>query len=178
MADEKLIAQAEATSLASTDILYVVVDPGGTPLSRKITKANLGLIDISGTPVTNDFSRFTDADIIEGRNYAETRGDLTEINIQTGTTYETVASDDGKIITLNNGSAITLTVHSTAPAEFHCLIVQKGAGQVTVAAGGTGNVRNYGSHTKLAGQYATGTIVVESNAGTAPEVYFSGRTAA
>jgi hypothetical protein len=98
------------------------------------------------------------------------------INTQTGTTYATVDGDNGKIITLSNGSAITLTVHQAAAAGFNCLIIQLGAGQVTVAAGGTGNVRNRSGHTKLAGQYGMGSIFVVSNAGTAPEVYLAGDT--
>jgi hypothetical protein len=101
-----------------------------------------------------------------------------KINAQTGTSYTTQDSDNGKVITLSNGSAITLTVHQGAPAGFNCLIIQLGAGQVTVAAGGSGNIRNYNSHTKLAGQYAMGSIFVVSNAGTAPEIYFSGNTGA
>jgi hypothetical protein len=99
-----------------------------------------------------------------------------KINAQTGTTYETLDSDKGKVITLSNAGAITLTIHEDAPVGFNCLIIQLGAGQVTVAAGGTGNVRNYDGHTKLAGQYAMGSILVVSNAGTAPEVYLSGNT--
>jgi len=35
-----------------------------------------GGVDTSGTPVANDFARFTDADTIEGRSYAEVRADL------------------------------------------------------------------------------------------------------
>jgi len=35
-----------------------------------------GTVDTSGTPVANDFARFTDADTIEGRSYAEVRSDL------------------------------------------------------------------------------------------------------
>ena len=35
-----------------------------------------GSVDTSGTPVANDFARFTDADTIEGRDYGEVRGDL------------------------------------------------------------------------------------------------------
>jgi hypothetical protein len=35
-----------------------------------------GTVDISGTPVANDFARFTDANTIEGRSYTETRSDL------------------------------------------------------------------------------------------------------
>jgi len=99
-----------------------------------------------------------------------------KINAQIGTTYTTQDSDNGKIITLNNGSAITLTVHQGAAAGFNCLIVQLGAGQVTISGGGSGNVRNYDSHIKLAGQYAMGSIFVVSNAGTAPEVYLAGNT--
>ena len=41
MADSKLTALPSAASAASTDILYVVADPGGTPASKQITKANL-----------------------------------------------------------------------------------------------------------------------------------------
>lgn len=35
-----------------------------------------GTVDTSGTPVANDFARFTDADTIEGRSYSEVRTDL------------------------------------------------------------------------------------------------------
>lgn len=41
MADSKLTALAAATSVATTDILYAVTTPGGTPASKKITVANL-----------------------------------------------------------------------------------------------------------------------------------------
>lgn len=35
-----------------------------------------GTVDTSGTPVDNDFAKFTDADTVEGRSYAETLSDL------------------------------------------------------------------------------------------------------
>ena len=35
-----------------------------------------GSVDVSGTPVNNDFAKFTDADTIAGRSYSETRTDL------------------------------------------------------------------------------------------------------
>jgi hypothetical protein len=35
-----------------------------------------GTVDTAGTPVANDFARFTDANTIEGRSYSETRSDL------------------------------------------------------------------------------------------------------
>jgi hypothetical protein len=41
MADSKVTALTATTSPATTDLVYVVVDPGGTPLSRKCTIANI-----------------------------------------------------------------------------------------------------------------------------------------
>lgn len=39
----KLTSYTENTSPVATDILYMVDDPGGSPLTQKITLANLGL---------------------------------------------------------------------------------------------------------------------------------------
>ena len=41
MADEKLTQLSAATSIADNDLLYVVVNPGSSPTSEKITLANL-----------------------------------------------------------------------------------------------------------------------------------------
>ena len=38
--------------------------------------ANTGTVDTSGTPVDNDFAKFTDANTIEGRSYSEVKSDL------------------------------------------------------------------------------------------------------
>ncbi len=55
-----------------------------------------------------------------------------DINAQTGTSYTLLDSDKGKLITLDNGSAIDLTVPSGLESDFWCAILQKGAGQVTI----------------------------------------------
>lgn len=45
-ADPNMVDMTELTAIAGTDILYVIDDPGGTPLDRKITVTNLfDLID-------------------------------------------------------------------------------------------------------------------------------------
>ena len=44
--------------------------------------ANSGTVDTSGTPVANDFAKFTDADTIEGRSYTETKTDLSLNNVE------------------------------------------------------------------------------------------------
>jgi hypothetical protein len=60
-------------------------------------------------------------------------------------------------VTLNNSSPITLTINIGLGDGFNCLIVQKGAGQITMA--GTATRINRQSHTKTAGQYAVVSIV-------------------
>jgi hypothetical protein len=80
------------------------------------------------------------------------------INAQTGTSYSLVAADNGKIITLSNASAITLTVPSGLGAGFTCTLIQIGAGQVTVTPSST-TVNSYGALTKLAGQHASAVLV-------------------
>ncbi len=80
------------------------------------------------------------------------------VNAQTGTSYTLQDSDNGKVITLNNSSAITLTVPSGLSAGFNCLVVQLGAGPITFTASGT-TIYNRSSQTKTAGQYAIATLV-------------------
>ena len=77
-------------------------------------------------------------------------------NTQTGTTYTVLSTDNGKVVTLNNAAAITVTV-PTLSAGFSCTFIQKGAGQVTFSASGT-TVSNAHSQTKTFGQYATVTL--------------------
>jgi hypothetical protein len=59
-------------------------------------------------------------------------GGIAAINAQTGTTYTLVAGDLNDLVTLNNASAITLTVPpSIFSANDIISISQIGAGQVT-----------------------------------------------
>lgn len=85
-------------------------------------------------------------------------GNSNAYNDQTGTTYTLVAADNGKIVTISNASAITLTVPASLPAGFNCTIVQKGAGQITFTASST-TINNRQSFTKTKGQYSMVTIV-------------------
>ena len=80
------------------------------------------------------------------------------VNAQTGTTYTLQASDNGKIVSLSNGSSIAVTVPSGLGAGFHCQCVQIGAGQVSFTGSGA-TVNNRSSHTKIAGQYGAVSLV-------------------
>lgn len=80
------------------------------------------------------------------------------INAQTGTTYTLAAGDCGKLVTLSNGSAITLTVpqdsDATIPVGTYIDVMQLGAGQVTVAAGTGATLRISGATAKARAQFS------------------------
>lgn len=82
-------------------------------------------------------------------------------NNQVGTTYTLLSSDNGKILTFNNASAIILTVPTGLPVGFNITIVQLGAGAVTISAVST-TVNNRGGNTKTNGQYAVAGLMCTS----------------
>lgn len=89
-----------------------------------------------------------------------------QYNAQTGTSYTLVASDHGKIITLSNASAITLTVPQqsalTLRQGFWCIIRQIGAGQVTVAKQGSDTINSIDTALKLRAQYSEARIDLQT----------------
>ena len=84
------------------------------------------------------------------------------LNTQTGTTYTLVLSDTGKFVTLNNGSAITLTIPTNSSVAFpigtQVNLLQLGAGQVTVGGAGV-TIRSQGSKLKLNGIYSAASCI-------------------
>lgn len=80
-----------------------------------------------------------------------------QFNAQTGTTYTLALTDVAKVVSLTNGSAITLTIPTNATVAFptgtQILLYQGGAGQVTVSGAGV-TIRAQGSKTKMNGQYS------------------------
>lgn len=90
-------------------------------------------------------------------------GDPLSINAQTGTTYTLVLDDAGKLVTLTNSSAITLTVPTNAsvayPVGTVIALAQLDAGLVTVE-GDTGVTINgvTPGDEDLAGQWATAAL--------------------
>jgi hypothetical protein len=100
-------------------------------------------------------------------------------NVQTGTSYNLLSTDTGKVVTLSNGSAITLTLDNSLDVGFVCTVIQKGAGQVTFSPEAGATLRNRSSHTKTAGQYAVTTLYVDENSDGESAVFFlAGDTAA
>jgi hypothetical protein len=146
MANKKITELTELTAPVGADILAIVDDVAGTATTKKVSvtnlmgqasASNLSSYDFNGNAISN-----FDA----------------SINDQTGTTYTLVASDNGKVVVLDNAAAVTVTVPSGLGAGFNCSFVQKGAGQVSFSASGT-TINNRQSHTKINGQYGVASVV-------------------
>lgn len=71
------------------------------------------------------------------------------------TTRTLSASDHGQIIRCTSGSAVAITLDDALPVNFHCLIVQEGAGTVTVDSEGTDTLNGVaaGTGVEVSGQW-------------------------
>jgi len=145
----------------------------GTVAITSTTTSLSGDITVTGNDVTfgngETISNATDGTVAITATNTTVSGNLSgsgsisgfdaNLNDQTGTTYTLTSSDNGKVVTLNNGSAITLTIAASLGDGFNCLIVQKGSGQVTLSAASGVTIANRSSETKTAGQYATVSVI-------------------
>lgn len=150
---------ALGTAPAGTDVIPIT-DVSGTPTTKKVTVTNL----MAASPVQSVNSA-TGVVTIDAGNLNDFNFDGNAIlgfdatiNNQTGTAYTLLASDAGKVVVLDNASAITVTVPSGLEAGFNCSFVQKGAGQVTFSASST-TINNRQSHTKINAQYGVATLL-------------------
>jgi hypothetical protein len=142
-------ARIRATSTGTSEWMEgVITSYSGTSLVATMDK-NSGTgthadwdINLAGQPGTNGTN---------GTDWSPST------NAQTGATYTLQASDNGVTVTLSNASPITLTVPSGLGANFGCVLIQIGAGQVTVAASGV-TLNSYAALVKLAGQHAAATL--------------------
>ena len=85
------------------------------------------------------------------------------INAQTGTTYTLVLTDAGKIVTLSNAAAITLTVPTNASVAFpigtSIDLIQLAAGQFTVTGAGPPTISKSMATAKSRTQYSVLTLI-------------------
>lgn len=75
------------------------------------------------------------------------------VNTQTGTSYTLLASDAEKMLVFSSASPVTVTAPPGLGAGFSCVIVQSGAGVVTVAAASGVTVHSLSGSLATAGQY-------------------------
>ncbi len=76
----------------------------------------------------------------------------------TAATGNVTAEDNGGTIICNRGSAQTITVDPDLGVGFNCLIIQIGAGQVTLAEGSGVTLNNADSFLAISAQYGAATL--------------------
>ena len=80
-----------------------------------------------------------------------------DLQTESGTSKTLAAADNGTIIVCSSNSAVTITVPSSLPTGFNCMIIQSGSCQVSLSASST--TLNNRNGTKTAGQHAIMTVV-------------------
>ena len=147
-----VVLDADDISDAGTTNKFVTA--GDLTNLGNLSGTNTGDQDLSSYLQSVSAGDLTDANF----DGLEISGFDASINDQTGTTYTLVAGDNGKVVVLDNASAVTVTVPSGLGAGFNCSFVQKGAGQVSFTASST-TINNRQSHTKINAQYGVASIV-------------------
>jgi hypothetical protein len=170
-----------APTIGSTSIpsgATVTTIAGLTLTSPTINSATLTTPTISTITNTGTITLPTSTDTLVGRATTDTLTNKTltdpkidlAINAQTGTTYTFVLADDCKFVTASNASAITVTIPPASSVTYNTgsqlNIIQKGAGQVTFAAGSGVTIRSTAATAaapKLRAQYSSATAVYEGS---------------
>ena len=123
-------------------------------------RAPLSSPALTGTPTAPTAAAYNDSNQIA--TTAQVLDTVTRVpeNLQAVTAYTLLLSDAGKMITLNNAAAISLTIPANTSVAFpvgtRIDILQYGAGQVTV--GGSVTIRSSGGKLALAGRYSAATL--------------------
>jgi hypothetical protein len=87
----------------------------------------------------------------------EYRADIYEF---AGTSLTLSDSLSGSNIVFTSANPVTVTVPSTLSVGFNIMLIQDGAGAVTITAGASATVHNASGFTHTRGQYAVAAIVV------------------
>ena len=106
---------------------------------------------------------FLPGDTLTANNMNILANSLVSINAQTGTAYNVGTADVGKLVTLNNASAQTITIPANASVAFaigdQINFLNLSTGTATFVAGGTAVIRSAGGKLKLTTQYAVCTVL-------------------
>lgn len=106
---------------------------------------------------------FSPGDTLTASNMNILANSLVAVTAETGTAYTVGTADVGKLVTLSNVAAQTITIPANASVAFaigdQINFFNLSTGTATFVAGGTAVIRSAGSKLKLADQYAVCTVV-------------------
>jgi uncharacterized protein YceK len=161
VAGAALIDDADASAQRTTLGLGTIATQNANAVS--ITGGSITGVtaSLTGTPTAPSAAGYTDTTQIATTAQVYDTVTTVPANAQSSTSYTLVLTDAGKLITLSNASAITLTIPTNASVAFplntRIDLIQIGAGQVTVSGAGV-TIRSSGSKLKLTGQYSGATL--------------------
>lgn len=93
----------------------------------------------------------------------EDRIETPPVNAQTGTSYTLLSTDSSSVVTLDNASPITVDLPEDLPVGYNVMLIQKGAGLVSLSPSGGATLQNRQGHSDLADQWAMASVVVVEN---------------
>ena len=106
---------------------------------------------------------FSPGDTLTANNMNILANSLVAVTAQTGTAYNAGTADVGKLVTLSNVAAQTVTIPANASVAFaigdQINFMNLSTGTATFVAAGTAVIRSAGSKLKLADQYAVCTVL-------------------
>lgn len=106
---------------------------------------------------------FSPGDTLTAANMNILANSLVAVTAQTGTAITAGTADVGKLVTLSNVAAQTVTIPANASVSFaigdQINFINLSTGTATFVAGGTAVIRSVGSKLKLADQYAVCTVL-------------------
>jgi hypothetical protein len=144
-------------------VLSVALEPGPAIVEAGERRFNIIVPEVSSDlwPLLASDTATRDFLFVEALNDALVGALPKAINTQTVTSYTLALSDAGKLVTLSNGSAVTLTVPTNATTAFALGatvdLAQLGAGQVTI--GGAGVTLRSTPGLKISAQYGGARLV-------------------
>jgi len=155
-------AKGTGTS-AITAVTTIPVTDGGTGTTTAPTQG--GVIYGASTSAYASTGVGTAGQVLQSNatgapTWTNTAPLLVTVNAQTGTTYTLVAGDANAFITLNNASAITLTLPTGLATGFQCTVAQLGSGTVGLAAGSGATIVTTASNKKFNAQGSGVTLIV------------------
>jgi hypothetical protein len=141
----------------STDL----VKDGATAIETLGDGVDASFVGLKGGTTGQVLSKTSNTDL--AFTWIEQDDTTLSFNAQTGTTYTLVAGDLGKLVTLSNAGAITLTVPPSVFTTGNIINIQQiGAGQVTFAQGAGVTITSTGATStapKITSRYGAATVI-------------------
>ena len=148
----------------SSQTINLVNDAGTNAAAIALTSTAGGVtISTASSSATSVNGNLTGTSTNTSANTGAISGFDASLNAATlsSNSYTLVASDNGKVVTIdNNTTAATVVIPTGLGDGFNCLIVQKGNHQTTISpVSGSVTIANRSSETKTAAQYAVISII-------------------